>query len=141
MQKARRGSRHDKQVTKADLAGGQDVNNLGQLSNVLADRYVAGSSRTGHVAVDANPVDRGGRAIFFVVIGGAELGGLPGEGELHQRDHVALGDEPLATNASVLTSRLDFVNVLRREHRNIVRTCVRQVKVWNRFICSLTTCC
>src|SRR3977135_796184 len=128
------GSRHGHHMTEADVAFGQSATGPPQLTHVLAGGYVVGSRRAGHVAVDANPVDRGGRAILFMVIGGGEFGGLSGERELQQSKDLALGDEPLAAVASVLIEGIDCPNVLRREHRNMVQTSVRQVKVLERLI-------
>ena len=81
------------------------------------------------MTVDANPIDGGGGAPFLVLLGGSELGGFFGEHELHQRDAAAHLDQALRAGPKNLIRDLEVTVVLRREHRNMVRTSVLQVKV------------
>jgi len=86
------------------------------------------------MTVDANPIDGGGGAPFLVLLGGSELGGFFGEHELHQRDAAAHLDQALGAGPTSLTRDLEVTDVLRREHRNMVQTNVRRVKVFELLI-------
>ena len=68
------GSRHHSQVSEAHLAIDQGIDCLPELGHVIPDGNPVGRSRTGHVTVDADPVDGGGRAVVLVVLGGGKLG-------------------------------------------------------------------
>jgi len=86
------------------------------------------------MAVDANPIDGGGGAPFLVLLGGSELGGFFGEHQLHQRDAAAHLDQALGASPKNLLRDFKVTDVLRREHRNMVQTNVRQVKVLSSLI-------
>jgi len=77
---------------------------------------------------EANPVDGGHAAPFLVLIGGSKLGALSGEHQLQQRDAAAHLDQAFGARPKGVSRYLDVTDVLRREHRNIVQTDVRQVK-------------
>ena len=119
---------HDDEVTKADVAIGQRVDALRQLGDVLANRHQVSGCRTGHVAVDADPIDRGGGAVIQVVVGGGELGRFFGQGEAHQIDDVGLRNEARAPIFKNQLVAIDFADVLRREHKRMLQTNVRNVK-------------
>jgi hypothetical protein len=48
---------------------------FGHPLNVLADRYQVGGGGAGQVAVEADPVDRAGKAMIVVLVGGREASG------------------------------------------------------------------
>jgi hypothetical protein len=56
----------------------------------------AGGGVAGHGALVADPVDRRGRALGLVLLGGGKHRGLAGEAELEQIDAVAEPDQTLA---------------------------------------------
>src|SRR5450756_1820406 len=115
--------RHHSQMSEADLPVSQGIHCLLQLRHQLADGNPIRCGRTGHVAVDADPVDRSDRAFMLVFVGSGKLGSFLGERELHQVDDMALTDEPLTAVLSGQTygiDCIDCINVLRREHKNML---------------------
>jgi hypothetical protein len=77
--------------------------------------------------------------VVLVCTSGSEFSRLTRERELQEIDVVALADEPLTGIQLDQINRIDRleVEVLRREHRNMVQTYVRQVKLLARLICLL----
>ena len=105
-----------------------------KLIEVFAGRHVVGGLRAGQVTVEADPVDRRDRAILLVLVGGSELGRFLGEHQLHQRDAAAHLDQVLGASQENLVRDLDVIDVLRREHRNMVQTNVRPGKAFGSLI-------
>src|SRR3984893_11580983 len=80
------GSRHQREVTEADLARLHRPKALWERMQMLTDRDPIGGGRTGHVAIDTNPVDGGGGTLALELIGGSERRGVGGEDELEAVD-------------------------------------------------------
>jgi len=77
-----RGPDHGRQVAETDLTPEHRPQACLQLPHPLSHRYPIRRRTFGHVAVVADPVDRGVGAGLFPVVGLGEAGGQPGEEQL-----------------------------------------------------------
>ena len=84
---------HDCEMGETDLAALHGLDALRQLLQVLAHRHRGTCGAAVHVAVVADPVDRGGRALLVVLVGAGKLRSGLREVELQAVDGVAQGDE------------------------------------------------
>ncbi len=126
---------HDRQMSEADLAVSQGLHRVLELADKLSDGNPISRAGAGHVAVDADPVDRTDETIRFVVVGSRKSGRLLRERQLHQVDDMTLTDEPLPTVVSGQLCSTESANVLRREHKTMLQTYVRQVNTLGQLIC------
>ena len=129
---------HRFHVSKPDLALGDGLHTFGHSLKVLADRDQVGRGVARHVAVEADPVDRAGRAILVPRIGGGKFSRLPGECDLLQIDHMTPVNQALTSLLIGQVSGAGWVRVLRREHKKSLTMHLTQVRVRNRFLSSRT---
>src|SRR5690242_3119427 len=107
-------------MAEADLARLHGLRALRHPAQVLAHRDPSRGRVGGHVAVEADPVDRAVRALSLPVVALVELGGEAGELELELVDDLAQADH-LVGDLELSRSRL--------EHAQILRTNVLRVKL------------
>src|SRR5260370_20996287 len=103
---------------EADLAFGQGLAAFRQPSDGLADGNTVRGSWAGHVEVEANPVDGGGRAVFLPGIGLRKLSRILGERPHQHADDVRVLTEALAPLFIGEVGGAGRTDVLRREHRS-----------------------
>src|SRR5258708_18864561 len=103
---------------EAYLACGQDRAAFRQLSHGLADGNTVRGSSARHVAVEANPVDGGCRAVSLPGIGLRKLSRILGERPHQHADDVSVLTEAPAPLIIGEVGGAGRTVVLRREHRN-----------------------